>query len=142
MLQPSWRMPGVIVLVGMAIGCANLQGAEPAPPSTVRPPGVPLVTSDPYLSIWSCADKLTDDVTRHWTKREHSLISLIRIDGATLRLMGREPKELPAMPQVGLRVLPTRSIYDFDNGHVHITLTFMTPALPDDLDVLARPLTY
>ena len=46
------------------------------------------------------------------------------------------------MPQVGLKVLPTRSIYDFDDGHVHVTLTFMTPALPDDLDVLARPLTY
>ena len=56
--------------------------------------------------------------------------------------MGTEPKGVPAMKQIAVSVLPTRTIYDFDDGHVHVTLTFMTPALPDDLDVLARPLTY
>ena len=34
------------------------------------------------------------------------------------------------------------TIYDFEGDHVHVRLTFLTPALPDDLDVLARPLTY
>jgi hypothetical protein len=123
--------------------CARLSGAEPtASAGPLRPPAVPLVTADPYLSIWSEADRLTDDVTRHWTHREHPLASLIRIDGKAYRLMGNDPKAVPPLPQVGLQVLPTRSIYDFDDGHVHVTLTFMTPALTDNLDVLARPLTY
>ena len=39
-------------------------------------------------------------------------------------------------------MLPTRSEYDFDDGRIHVTLTFLTPALPDDLEVLARPVTY
>ena len=56
--------------------------------------------------------------------------------------MGKVHGVVPAFPQVGVQVLPTRSIYDFDDGHVHVTLTFLTPALPDDLEVLARPLTY
>ena len=103
---------------------------------------MPLVTFDPFLSVWSEADKLTDDHTRHWTHRPHPLTSLIRIDGHAYRLMGTTTQSLPALPQTGVRVLPTRSIYDFDNGHVHVTLTFMTPALPHDLDVLARPVTY
>lgn len=107
-----------------------------------RPPAVPLITFDPYLSVWSEANRLTDDVTRHWTHHPHSLVSLIRIDGKAYRLMGRDPQNVPAMPQVGLRVLPTRSLYDFDNGHVHVTLTFMTAALPHDLDVLTRPVGY
>jgi hypothetical protein len=107
-----------------------------------RPPAVPLVTFDPYLSIWSEADHLTDDTTRHWTHHEQALVSLIRIDGTTYRLMGKTPATLSALPQVGLQVLPTRSIYDFDDGHVHVTLTFMTAALPHDLDVLTRPLSY
>jgi len=107
-----------------------------------RPPAVPLVTSDPYLSVWSEADRLTDNKTRHWTGTEQSLVSLIRIDGKAFRLMGDDPANNPAMPQVSLQALSTRSIYDFDNTHVHVTLTFMTPVLPDDLDVLTRPLTY
>ena len=110
--------------------------------ATLRPPAVPLVTFDPYLSIWSEADKLTDKNTQHWTHRGHSLLSLIRIDGRTYRLMGAEPKGVPAFPQVSLQVLPTRSIYEFEDGGVHVTLTFMTAALPHDLDIFSRPLSY
>jgi hypothetical protein len=101
-----------------------------------------LVTSDPYLSIWSEADHLNDDVTRHWTHREHSLVSLIRIDGKAYRLMGNDPKETPPFPQVSVSVLSTRSIYEFDNAEVHVTVTFMTPALPDDLEAFSLPLSY
>jgi hypothetical protein len=107
-----------------------------------RPPAVPLITSDPYLSIWSEVDHLTDDVTRHWTHHPHPLISLIRVDGVASRLMGNEPANVPALPQVGLEVTPTRSIYEFEDSKVHVTLTFMTPALPHDLEALSRPLTY
>src|ERR1700688_4339662 len=93
---------------------------------SLRPPAVPLVTFDPYLSIWSEADKLTDKNTQHWTHREQSLVSLIRIDGKAFRLMGAEPKNVPAFTQVSLQVLPTRSIYEFEDAGVHVTLTFMT----------------
>jgi hypothetical protein len=41
-----------------------------------------------------------------------------------------------------LQVLPTRTIYTFEGAGVHLTLTFMTADLPDDLDVLSRPVTY
>jgi len=77
---------------------------------------VPLVTFDPYLSIWSEADQLAGDTTRHWTRREHSLVSLIRIDGKAYRLMGHDPADVPALPQAGLQVTPTRSIYEFETG--------------------------
>ncbi|HEV2207289.1 MAG TPA: DUF5127 domain-containing protein [Verrucomicrobiae bacterium] len=109
---------------------------------TFRPPAVPLVTFDPYLSIWSCADHLTDRNTQHWTKHEHSLVSLIRVDGQTFRLMGGEPAKLPPLPQVNLKVTPTHSIYEFEGANVHVTLTFLTPALPQDLDALSLPLSF
>ncbi len=113
--------------------------AEDAP---FRPPAVPLVTFDPYLSIWSEADHLTDDLTRHWTHRPHPLNSIIRVDGAPSRLMGPEPSTVPAMPQTSLEVTPTRSIYRFQDSKVRVTMTFMTPALPDDLEVFSWPLSY
>jgi Domain of unknown function (DUF5127)/Domain of unknown function (DUF4965)/Domain of unknown function (DUF1793)/Domain of unknown function (DUF4964) len=143
----GWRDRAVLTVVCLSSTIlsvvAPVHGEAPhAKAASFRPPAVPLVAIDPYLSIWSEADRLTDDTTRHWTGREHPLVSLIRVDGKSYRLMGKATRGIPAFPQVGLRVLPTRSIYEFDDAHIHVTLTFLTPALPDDLDVLARPLTY
>ena len=104
---------------------------------------MPLVACNPLFSIWSNADHLTDDVTRHWTKKPHRLTSMIRVDGTPYRLMGDEPAAVEPLPQQGYAtVLPTRSVYQFDGHGVHVTLTFLTPALPDDVAVLSRPLTY
>lgn len=107
-----------------------------------RPPSVPLITFDPYLSIWSPCDRLTDKQTEHWTKHKHPLTGIIRVDKQSYRVMGAEPDSTPALPQVGLQVTPTRTIYDFENGQVHVTLTFMRPAIPSDLDAMALPLNY
>ena len=56
--------------------------------------------------------------------------------------MGTEPAGLAALPQIELTVLPTRTIYKFASPQVQLTLTFLTPALPEDLDILSRPVTY
>lgn len=108
----------------------------------LRPPAVPLVAHDPYFSIWSPADKLTDADTMHWTGKPHRLTSLVRIDDKAFRIMGVEPTNTPPLPQINLQVLPTRTTYTFEGQGVRLTLTFLTPALPDDLDVVSRPLTY
>ena len=138
----------VMVLAAVLVAGAA-QPQTPAlgtkPQSTAfRPPSVPLVTFNPYLGVWSAADRLTDDNTRHWTRREHPLVSMVCIDGKAYCLMGKTPKDLevPAFPQTSVTVLPTRTIYDFDNGHIHVTMTFMTAGLPDDLEALSRPLSY
>jgi hypothetical protein len=108
----------------------------------LRPPAVPLVECDPYFSIWSQGDKLTDVDTTQWTGKPHRLTSMVRIDGKAFRVMGASPTNVPALEQKSLTVLPTRTIYTFEGAGVELKLTFMTPALPDDLDVLSRPVTY
>lgn len=107
-----------------------------------RAPSVPLITCDPYFSIWSPADRLTDVPTEHWTRKPHRLSSLVKIDGSTFRIMGDQPKSSPTLPQVAVAIHPTRTIYDFEGEGVHVTLTFMTAALPEDLLILSRPLGY
>jgi hypothetical protein len=127
----------VLLLFLSSTGGAIVTNAE-----ALRPPSVPLVACDPYFSIWSPADKLTDADTTHWTGKSQRLTSLVRIDGKTFRLMGAEPAELPALAQSSLEVLPMRTVYTFDGAGIRLTLTFMTADLPDDLDVLSRPVTY
>ena len=107
-----------------------------------RPPSVPLVAHDPYLSIWSNADKLTDDATRHWTNEEMRLTGLIRVDGETFRVIGNAPNSAAALPQTSTRVLPTRTICTFENAKIKLTLTFLTPTLPEDITLCSTPITY
>ncbi|MFH0946632.1 MAG: DUF4965 domain-containing protein [Planctomycetota bacterium] len=106
------------------------------------PPATPLVVCDPYFSIWSPTDALYESDTVHWTGRPHRLASLARIDGKAYRLMGADPERLPALEQKGLQVLPTRTIYEFAGAGIALTLSFMNAALPEDLDLLSRPVTY
>lgn len=111
-------------------------------PAQQRPPAVPLIVHDPYFSVWSMADHLTDQDTKHWTGTSQPIAGLARIDGHTYRFMGAEPRDTPAMEQTALQVTPTRTIYTFDAAQVTLTVTFFTPALPQDLEALSRPVTY
>jgi Domain of unknown function (DUF4964)/Domain of unknown function (DUF5127) len=116
-----------------------------APPSVVaqqRPPAVPLVAHDPYFSIWSMDDKLTDGATRHWTGKPQPLTGLIRVDGKSYRYMGKFPEETPALTQSSVTVAATHTIYKFSGADIGLTVTFFTPAFPQDMDLLSRPVTY
>ncbi|MGA1997234.1 MAG: DUF4965 domain-containing protein, partial [Bryobacteraceae bacterium] len=123
----------------LAAAPALFLGQTAAP---LRPPAVPLVTHNPFFSVWSAADRLTDAATTHWTGKPNRLTALVRIDGKTFQAMGRERATAAVLEQKRLEVLPTRTIYDFSGQGIRLELTFFTPALPQDLDILSRPATY
>ncbi len=109
---------------------------------TLRPPAVPLVTHDPYFSIWSGSDHPAENWPQHWTEKVHALCSMVRVDGKVYRLLGMESKEAQVARLVSLRVWPTRTVYSLEAGGVTIGLTFTSPLLPDDLELVGRPVTY
>ncbi len=114
-----------------------------AAPPALRPPAVPLIAHDPYFSVWSMTDQLASDSTRHWTGTVQALTSVVRIDGKPYRLMGTERRmDIPALPQTSLQVLLTRTIYGFAGQGVQLTLTFFSPLLAQDMDLVSRPASY
>ena len=64
------------------------------------------------------------------------------IDGKSFRLIGKEPSNQPAMEQKSVTVYPTRTVYEFESDGIALTLTFMTPALPESIELLSWPVTY
>ena len=56
--------------------------------SDLRLPSVPLLTNDPYFSIWSNYDALNAGPTRHWSEQEKAMEGLLRVDGTAYRFMG------------------------------------------------------
>jgi hypothetical protein len=125
-----------ILLLSLCFAQVSL-AAEP-----FRPPAVPLVTVDPYFSVWSFANHLTYATTRHWTGKSMVMHSMVRVDGMPYRIMGGQPSAVTPARQVSVRVLPTRTVYTFQAGPILVRLAFMTPDLPHTIDVLARPVTY
>ncbi len=128
--------------IAPALGLLLALGSIPLGAQQARPPAVPLIAHNPYFSVWSMADHLTDDPTRHWTGAEQPLTGLVRIDGVPYRYMGAYPRTVPAMKQDSLDVEATRTTYIFEAGGIRLAVEFFTPAFPQDLDLLSRPVTY
>ena len=131
-----------IGLVAVIAACLVLLSAPLSAVAQQRPPAVPLVAHDPYFSIWSMNDKLTDGPTRHWTGKPQPLTGLVRVDGKSYRYMGKFPEKAPALEQTGLDVAATHTTYTFKGAGIALTLTFFTPAFPQDMELLSRPVTY
>lgn len=117
--------------------------------SNFRAPAVPLIAVDPFFSVWSFSDRLTDDTTYHWTNQRHHLCGTAKIDGHMYAFMGKlqssgERYETPFAPmtQQSVEILPLTTNYVFTAGGVELKLSFMTPLLPDDLMLLSRPISY
>ena len=87
--------------MALAVGMlCNAQAADLYKASrnvALRAPAVPLITSDPYLSIWSPTDALNESSTMHWTGTEHPLLGAIRVDGKTYRFMGKDKLNLETL---------------------------------------------
>ena len=115
---------------------------------TFRAPAVPLITHDPMFSIWSFNDKLTDGPTRHWDGIRKHMFGLLTVDGVIYEFMSAVALQeyyhpgYRKMEQTSCRIRPMSTVYTFENEFLSLELTFTSPLLLNDLEILSRPISY
>lgn len=93
----KFKAGSLIMLLALFSSCSNnskFQEAEDkiSNKEELRAPAYPLVTHNPYQSIWSMGDELNSSPTKHWTGHDHSLVGMAKIDGQVYRFLGGELK--------------------------------------------------
>ncbi len=107
---------------------------------TDRLPALPLIANDPYFSIWMPGDALTSAETVHWSGAPKRLEGFLRVDGREFCFLGKSSR--PVAETKSLSVTPCRTVSVQEAGGVELTVTFWSPALPEDPDALSIPITY
>ena len=109
----------------------------------MRAPAYPLITVDPYFSVWSTSNNLTDSDIKTWYSKTCFLIGKAEIDGKGYMFMGSAADmKLPPMAQTDVTVKSFSTVYTFETAGVRLKAEFFTPVLPTDLDMLSRPASY
>lgn len=104
------------------------------PAAIAEPPAIPLITHDPFLSVWSMSERLTDDWPRHWSGDTMGMSGMLRVDGKPFRWCGRLPSNVPPAQQTRVDINLTSTTYTFNADGAELSVTFSSPlGLADDL---------
>lgn len=107
----------------------------------LRAPAIPLITVDPFFSIWSSDSCLNHAETEHWTGKENSIIGTVSIDGAKYLFLGYH-RDIKKIPQVSLDIDALSTTATFENEKIRLKIKLLTPLIPDDYRLLTRPVSY
>ncbi|MCY7351651.1 MAG: DUF4965 domain-containing protein [Cytophagaceae bacterium] len=91
-----------------------LLGALSSQAQPMRPPAYPLVTLDPYTSIWSNTDYLYDKPTTHWTGKPYPLNGILRVDGKAYEFLGTAAPTYRTVVPNGIVEEPYAAKYTFE----------------------------
>ena len=107
----------------------------------LRAPSVPLITVDPFFSVWSPDTNLNFQKTEHWSGKGNSIIGTVVIDGEKLLFLGYH-RDIKKIKQTSLEIdaLSTSAVYE--NDKIILRIKFLTPLIPDDYRLLTRPVSY
>ena len=104
-------------------------------------PAYPLFVNDPYFSIWSDSDNLNESDTIFWNGKKKKTYGLIHVDGITYSFLGNVDNVLK-LQQTNLNVTAFSTDYTFENDEFILNLSFISPLLLTNLDLMSRPVCY
>ncbi len=107
----------------------------------LRAPAVPLITVDPFFSVWSPDTSLNHAKTEHWSDKGNSILGTVNIDGEKRLFLGYH-RDMHKITQISLDIDALSTSAVFENDKIILKIKFLTPLIPDDYRLLTRPVSY
>ena len=104
-------------------------------------PAYPLWVIDPMFSVWSKTDALNGGDTVFWTGLEHRACGFVRYNGKTYCFLGRRDGAIP-LRQADVAISAFSTDYIFCGEEFTLKVRFVSPLLPNNLEVLSCPVCY
>lgn len=104
-------------------------------------PAYPLWIIDPNFSVWSGHDELNGGQASFWTGLSRKTYGFVRYDGTTYCFSG-ERKGAEKLQQISVNASAFGTEYLFGNEEFRIKVEFISPLLPNNLEILSCPVCY
>ena len=107
----------------------------------LRAPSVPLITIDPYFSVWSPDTNINVANTEHWSGKSNSIIGTVTVDKKEYLFLGYH-RDIHKIPQKSLEITALSTTAIFENDEITLKAEFTSPVMADNLTLLTRPVSY
>ena len=108
----------------------------------MRLPAYPLITIDPFCSIWSPGDELNRVDTVLWNDISKKMLGYIKIDGVSRRFLGKGHASDEYVWQTDIDVTPLITTYTLESIEIRLKVKFWSPLFLDDFTQLALPVGF
>ena len=107
----------------------------------LRAPCVPLITIDPYFSVWSQDTALNVSDTVHWTGKRNYILGTVTVDGKEYSFLGYH-RDKHKLTQISLDIDALSTTAVFESNEITLKAVFTSPVIADDYKLLTRPVSY
>ena len=107
----------------------------------LRAPAIPLITVDPYFSVWAPNETINFAPTEFWSGKQNSILGVVYIDGERFTFLGYH-RDYHKLPQKSISYDAFSTTVLFENEKICLKAIFTSPLLADDYDTLTRPVSY
>lgn len=104
-------------------------------------PAYPLFVNDPFFSVWSNGDVLNQTDTMFWNGHTKKTYGIVNVDGVSYSFLGVVDGAIP-LQQTDVKVTAFTTDYTFSCDKFSLEVSFVSPLLPTDVELAARPTCY